>query len=729
MAKQQSEPLHTIITRLFISQQILVTVLITMLFAISSHWSAKIAIQQARDSTSLFAHNISEYLISNERALVALAISTPTQSDLDSIRAGYNEFDVIYYILPNGRLEKISPRTSLVTVGMDMAAQPYFNPDQKQLQVSTPFTSARTGKPTVYMSLPLSRGAGMLVGEVNLSQLQDLLIQKATFTTGFSYVIDANGFIVAHPDTEKVARQEDIRQTDIYQAALRGDQEPIYTFNARSYIITLIEPIPETDWFAINQLPFWTVYRPFLIPGVVGLIVAIGLLFVSMRQQRQTVTRRVIDPLESLTDQARRITAGDYLYAYSQPVAPDAYAEVNLLMESFKTMEDAVRTRENDNYKLLFDVQRHLRQERLLRDIDTAITSIESLEHTLKAILTRINTRLGIDASSIYLYEPGTSQLKAVYRIGFIKNPDQSAVKAFENFIGKSGEESKLIRIPNLEKTKGQHLKTIHRIEKFRSYIGIPLFAREQLIGYMNLFTRSMYSPAEDEIDFLKLVGLHTALAIDSTRMFTDLQVSNVEMARAYDSTLEGWSRAMDLRDRETEGHTLRVTELTEKLARQLGIPEEAMVHVRRGSLLHDIGKIGVPDSILLKPGPLTNKEWEIMRQHPQYAHAFLTAIEYLRPSIDIPLRHHEHWDGSGYPDQLAGEDIPLSARIFSVIDVWDALTSNRPYRSAWTPDKALAYIHEQSGRYFDPGVVQEFFKLIEREEAPDMGSPADQSS
>jgi putative nucleotidyltransferase with HDIG domain len=728
MAKQRSEPLHTIITRLFISQQVLVTVMITMLFAISSLWSAKIAIQQARDSTSLIAHNVSEYLVSTEHALVALAISTPTQSDLDSILAGYNEFDVLYFILPNGRLEKISPKTSLVTVGMDMSAQPYFNPDQKLVQISPPFTSARTGKPTVYMSQPLRTGAGLLVGEVNLSQLQDVLIKKASFTTGFSYIIDANGFFVAHPDTEKVARHEDIRQTDIYQAALRGDQEPIYTLNAHSYI-TLIEPIPETDWFAINQIPFWTVYRPFLIPGVVGLVVAIGLLFVSMRQQRLTVTRRVIDPLELLTDQARRITAGDYLYAYSQPVAPDAYAEVNLLKESFKTMEDAVRTRENDNYRLLFDVQRHLRQERLLRDIDTAITSIESLEHTLRTILTRINARLGIDASSIYLYEPGTSLLKGAYYIGFIKKHDKPTITAFEKFIGQSAVESKLIRIPNLEKTKAQHFKTIHRTERFRSYIGIPLYAREQLIGYMNLFTRSMYSPAEDEIDFLKLVGLHTALAIDSTRMFTDLQVSNLEMVRAYDSTLEGWSRAMDLRDRETEGHTLRVTELTEKLARQLGMPEEAMIHVRRGSLLHDIGKIGVPDSILLKPGPLTNKEWEIMRQHPQYAHTFLTAIDYLRPSIDIPLRHHEHWDGSGYPDRLSGEGIPLSARIFSVIDVWDALTSDRPYRSAWTPDKALTYIREQSGRYFDPVVVQEFFKLIECGEAPDAGSPANQSS
>jgi HD-GYP domain-containing protein (c-di-GMP phosphodiesterase class II) len=728
MTKHEPEPLHTIITRLLLTQQVLVTVVITMMFVISSHWSAKIAIQQARDSTYLIANNVSEYLVSTEHALVALAASVPTQSDLDSIRAGYNEFDVIYYILPDGRLDKISPRTSLVTVGMDMSAQPYFDPDQNQLQLSTPFTSARTGKPTVYMSLPLQRGEGAIVGEVNLSQLQDRLIERSSSTTGLSYIIDANGYFVAHPDANKVARQENIRQTDIYQAALSGDQEPVYAWNSHFYV-TLIEPIPETNWFAINQIPVWTVYGPFLIPGAVGMIVAIGLLYLSLRQQRHTITRRVIDPLELLTNQARRITAGDYLYAYTQPVAPDAYAEVNLLMESFKIMEDAVRTRENENYQLLFDVQRHLRQERLLRDIDTAITSIESLEHTLKTILTRINTRLGIDASSIYLYEPGTDQLKGAYRTGFVKKPDLSVIKVFQKYIEKAAEEKKLIRIPNLEKTKGQHFKAIYQSYKFRSYIGIPLFSREQLIGYMNLFTRSVYSPTDDEIDFLKLVGLHTALAIDSTRMFTDLQASNLEMARAYDSTLEGWSRAMDLRDRETEGHTLRVTELTEKLARQLGIPEEELIHVRRGSLLHDIGKIGVPDSILLKPGPLNNKEWEIMRQHPLYAHDFLTAIDYLHLSLDIPLRHHEHWDGSGYPGRLVGENIPISARIFSVIDVWDALTSDRPYRPAWTPDMALDYIREQSGRYFDPVVVREFFKLIDLGGATQPVPPADQPS
>ena len=239
------------------------------------------------------------------------------------------------------------------------------------------------------------------------------------------------------------------------------------------------------------------------------------------------------------------------------------------------------------------------------------------------------------------------------------------------------------------------------------------MYVRNDLIGFLNLFTRSTYTPADDELSFLKLVGGHAALAIDSVIILNDLQVSNLELVKAYDSTLEGWSHAMDLRDRETEGHTLRVTELSEILAKQMGIPDELLVHVRRGALLHDIGKIAVPDSILLKPGPLSDQEWEIMRRHPQYAHDFLVPIDYLRPAVDIPLRHHERWDGSGYPDKLAGDTIPLPARIFSVIDVWDALTSDRPYRSAWPRQKALKYILEQSGTHFDPEVVRQFLKII----------------
>ncbi|MEN9936095.1 MAG: Cyclic di-GMP phosphodiesterase response regulator RpfG [Chloroflexota bacterium] len=184
------------------------------------------------------------------------------------------------------------------------------------------------------------------------------------------------------------------------------------------------------------------------------------------------------------------------------------------------------------------------------------------------------------------------------------------------------------------------------------------------------------------------------------------------EVARAYDLTLEGWARALDLRDKETEGHSRRVTELSVRLARALGMPEEEIVHMRRGALLHDIGKLGIPDRILLKPGGLTEEEWQIMRLHPTYAYEWLTPIEYLSPALDIPYYHHERWDGTGYPCGLAGEAIPLAARIFAVVDVWDAMTNDRPYRKALDPELAREHIRAQAGLHFDPRVVEAFLRL-----------------
>jgi putative two-component system response regulator len=192
------------------------------------------------------------------------------------------------------------------------------------------------------------------------------------------------------------------------------------------------------------------------------------------------------------------------------------------------------------------------------------------------------------------------------------------------------------------------------------------------------------------------------------------LQEVNAQLLAAYEATIEGWSLALDLRDRETEGHSQRVTKLTADLARASGMSEEEIMHLRRGALLHDMGKIGIPDAILHKPAALTDEEWVIMRKHPQLAYDMLRSVEYLRPALEIPLNHHEKWDGTGYPRGLKGEAIPLSARLFAVVDVWDALTSDRPYRPAWSEEQARDYIREQSGKHFDPQVVNLFFKVIQ---------------
>jgi len=212
-----------------------------------------------------------------------------------------------------------------------------------------------------------------------------------------------------------------------------------------------------------------------------------------------------------------------------------------------------------------------------------------------------------------------------------------------------------------------------------------------------------------------RVVGV-LGIAVDVTareRAMTDLEATNRALTNAYDSTLEGWVRALDLRDRETEGHTKRVTKLTVELARRVGVPEDELVHVRRGALLHDIGKIGIPDAVLRKPGPLDEDEWKLMRQHPVWAHEMISAVDFLQPALDIPYCHHERWDGEGYPRGLAGESIPLSARVFAVIDVWDALRSDRPYSEAWDEDRVLAHLREQAGGQFDPAVVEEFLGML----------------
>ena len=216
----------------------------------------------------------------------------------------------------------------------------------------------------------------------------------------------------------------------------------------------------------------------------------------------------------------------------------------------------------------------------------------------------------------------------------------------------------------------------------------------------------------QEQLEFLEALAGQAAIAVDNLTLFEQVQSSNSELSIAYDATLEGWVKALELRDRETVGHAQRVIEMTLRMAKKLGIRGEALQHIHRGALLHDIGKMGIPDSILLKPGPLTPAEWVSMRQHPGHAYEMLKTIDYLIPALEIPYCHHERWDGNGYPRRIAGVDIPLSARIFAVVDVWDALTSDRPYRFAWSEHDALEYIQLESGRQFDPQVVNIFLDL-----------------
>jgi putative nucleotidyltransferase with HDIG domain len=216
----------------------------------------------------------------------------------------------------------------------------------------------------------------------------------------------------------------------------------------------------------------------------------------------------------------------------------------------------------------------------------------------------------------------------------------------------------------------------------------------------------------DSDLELISAFANQAAVAIDNALLFDELQKSNRDLERAYQATLEGWVHALDLKDKETEGHTQRVTILTARLASSMGVEGEALIHITRGALLHDIGKMGIPDSILLKKGELTEEERCIIRQHPVYAYEMLKPIEFLRPAIDIPYCHHEKWDGTGYPRGLKGMEIPFAARIFPVIDVWDALISDRPYRKALPQDEVRFRIKADSGKHFDPHVVRAFLAL-----------------
>jgi putative nucleotidyltransferase with HDIG domain len=361
--------------------------------------------------------------------------------------------------------------------------------------------------------------------------------------------------------------------------------------------------------------------------------------------------------------------------------------------------------------------QAQLQMERLkaLRTIDIAIGSSFDLRLTLDILLNQVVTLLDVDAASILLYHPHTKMLENAASRGFrspaIRN---TRVMLGDGFAGRAILERRTIRIPNLLQTDselGQAL--LFSKEDFVDYYCVPLLTKGEMKGALEIFQRSPLTGNEEWLDFLETLAGQVAIAIENSQLFEGLQRSNIELSLAYDATIEGWSAALDLRDKETEGHSQRVTEMTMKLAHVMGVGETDLIQVRRGALLHDIGKLGIPDHILLKPGILADEEWEIMRKHPTYAYEMLFHINYLKPALDIPYCHHEKWDGTGYPQGLKGEQIPLVARIFAIVDVWDAVTSERPYRAAWSKEKALEFIMNEAGKHFDPQVVSAFVKLI----------------
>jgi len=356
-------------------------------------------------------------------------------------------------------------------------------------------------------------------------------------------------------------------------------------------------------------------------------------------------------------------------------------------------------------------IRRHISYINALRTVDMAITSSLDLRVTLAVLLEQVVGQLRVDAARVLLLNPHSQALEYAAGRGEGTEPSPDFfIRLGNGHAGRAALERKPVVIEDLLREADPGIAA--SAGGFRAYVGMPLIVKGHVKGMLEILHGMPLQPEEEWMDFLSALAGQAAVAIDNALMFDDLLRSHDELILAYDATIEGWSRALDYRDKETEGHSQRVTEVTMKIARRMGMKEEELVHVRRGALLHDIGKLGVPDSILFKAGELTEEEWKLMRRHPVIAHELLSPIPFLRPAMDIPYCHHEKWDGTGYPRGLRGEDIPLAARIFTVVDVWDALCSDRPYRPAWPKEKVMEHIRCLAGTHFDPGVAEIFLAM-----------------
>jgi putative nucleotidyltransferase with HDIG domain len=354
------------------------------------------------------------------------------------------------------------------------------------------------------------------------------------------------------------------------------------------------------------------------------------------------------------------------------------------------------------------DLRHKLRQMERLMEINLTLTSTLELDQVLDLIISKAIEMLECEAGSILLYNKEKGYLSFVAST----SADHRTLKDLPiplrgSLAGEIFSKELPLIVNNVSKDP-RHDAMVGKQMNFltKSLLGVPMKIQDQVTGVLEALNKKggFFTASDSEI--LEAIACQAAVAIENAKLVQDLQ-------EAYNSTLEGWATALDLRDRETEGHSRRVTELTLKMAKAMGVEKE-MAHFRQGALLHDIGKMAIPDSILFKAGPLSQEEQEIMHRHPQYAYDMLSPIAYLRPALDIPYCHHEKWDGSGYPRGLKGEEIPLAARIFTIVDVWDAVRTNRYYHKGWSKQRAITYIRNQSGRLFDPTVVITFLQVIQ---------------
>jgi|CXWL01.1.fsa_nt_gi HD-GYP domain-containing protein (c-di-GMP phosphodiesterase class II) len=358
-------------------------------------------------------------------------------------------------------------------------------------------------------------------------------------------------------------------------------------------------------------------------------------------------------------------------------------------------------------------MQRHETQFEALVQIGSTINSSLGLKRVLSDVMDRLIRLMRAERGFLMLRESdGNLKVHVARGLDHVDlDEDQFAVS--KTVINRVVETGRLVLTTNAQEDPRFEAQFSVAAYHLLSILCVPLSIKDQLIGVIYVDNRAHTGVFQQEnFELISAFANQAALAIHNARLFDELQASKDELEIAYQATLEGWVRALDLRDKETEGHTRRVTALTQTLARGMGLKEDEIVHITRGALLHDIGKMAIPDGILLKPGKLSDDERALIQKHPMYAYEMLSPIKFLLPALDIPYCHHEKWDGTGYPRGLKGDEIPFAARIFAVVDVWDALVSDRPYRKGIQPSEVKKNIRELSGSHFDPRIVDAFLSL-----------------
>jgi len=349
-----------------------------------------------------------------------------------------------------------------------------------------------------------------------------------------------------------------------------------------------------------------------------------------------------------------------------------------------------------------------------LHAVDMAISASMDLPITLRVLINQVHQQLMVNAVSILILDPHTQTLKYSAGIGFKTGAiENTNLRLGQSYAGQAALERRIVAADDLDSRSSQlHTREFEK-EDFTHYLGVPLISKGIVKGVLELFNQTPFSEDPSWMVLLESLAGQAAIAIENSTLMEEVQKVNMNLRSAYDATIEGWARSMDARNGDTEAHSRRMSDLAVELAQAAGCKGEMLLSIRHGALLHDIGKISIPESILLKPGPLSEDEWKIMRSHPAVAKRLLSSIEHLQSATEIPYGHHERWDGLGYPEGLKGEEIPLAARVFAVIDCWDSLRSDRPWRKAWTDGNALDYIESNAGKAFDPNIVDKFKKLI----------------